>query len=359
MIFTSFLVGFREDFSANSRIMYTEHFCNRIHGAWLALRDEHGVKAFIRRRFKCGRRIVDKIANPDYVWTPRFVPINHALDQRRKEVKNIWRVTKEKGGRRYKAFGSAAEIQKELINRGIHTSKSTVRRDLHALGLKPRVRRPTPTRDRVQLAQKKRFCRRHAKRTNPRRVMFTDESWLTCNEFTGRVQWCAKGEKPFPLERKARWNVPSVMIWAAVGVGYKSPIVIFPSTRADADGEPRTFRLSADDYVRRCLSRVAGELSNPLKKWILLHDGARSHVARQTKAYLARKGIEWLDDFPPYCPDLNMIEAVWKELIVRVGAKCPTTLDALVTAIKEAWDELPQRVVDAHCMHWSNVLLQN
>lgn len=200
------------------------------------------------------------------------------------------------------------------------------------------------------------FKTRHMNRTPGNRVMFTDESWLTCNEFTGRWQWVAPGEQPLQIERKARWNVPSVMIWAAVGVGFKSRLVMFPSKQLDEDGHPSIFRLNAQSYIRRCLSTVCQELTNPRKQWILLQDGARSHVAKETKAYLKRKGIKYLEDFPPYSPDLNMIEAVWKELITRVGAKSPTTAEELMQAAKEAWDELPQRVIDAHCRHWDNAL---
>ena len=186
--------------------------------------------------------------------------------------------------------------------------------------------------------------------------MFVDECWITCNEHTGRWQYCKPGELPHPIERKARWNVASVMIFSAVGYNYKGPLFIFPSKCLDDDGETRQYRLDASRYIKQCLAKISGELTNPRKHWILLQDGARSHVAKETQAYLKRKGIRWLEDFPPYSPDLNMIESVWKELISAVGEKNPMTMEELMQDAKQAWQDIPQRVINAHCDHWKKAL---
>ena len=72
--------------------------------------------------------------------------------------------------------------------------------------------------------------------------------------------------------------------------------------------------------------------------------------------YLARKRIDVLADWPPYCPDLNAIERIWKELNARVGARCPMTMAELVTAAKEEWEALPQSVINSHCAHFPKQL---
>jgi transposase len=123
-------------------------------------------------------------------------------------------------------------------------------------------------------------------------------------------------------------------------------LILLPAKREE-DGEVRAFRLDAASYVRRCLQYVIPEIQR--RKLVFQQDGARSHVAKITRAYLHRKKVKWLDDWPPYSADLNMIEPIWKELNTRVGERCPLTLEELVKAAKEAWEELPQEVINAHC----------
>jgi transposase len=178
--------------------------------------------------------------------------------------------------------------------------------------------------------------------------VFSDESWLCCNERTGRIQWAEKKQDVLGMERKARWNVPSIMVWGCVGYNFKGPLIVFPS-KMQKDGELRQFRLDADSYVRRCLSAVVPRLVR--EKRIFQQDGARSHAAKRTTDYLKSKKVEVLADWPPYSPDLNAIERIWKELNARVGARCPMSAQELTTVALEEWEALPQSVINAHCAH--------
>ena len=67
--------------------------------------------------------------------------------------------------------------------------------------------------------------------------------------------------------------------------------------------------------------------------------------------YLASKQVEVLADWPPYSPDLNAIERIWKELNARVGARCPVKMEKLTRVAQEKWKVLPQVVINAHCQH--------
>lgn len=164
----------------------------------------------------------------------------------------------------------------------------------------------------------------------------------------------AKSRKDvLPMEKKARWNVASIMVWGCVGYNWKSPLVIFPS-KTNVDGELKQFRLDAASYVRRCLSTVSKQLVE--EKRLFQQDGARSHAAKSTKEYLQKKGVELLDPWPPYSPELNAIERVWKELNARVGERCPMSVPELIAATKEAWEEIPQEVINAHCQHFRTQL---
>ncbi|MDO9352167.1 MAG: transposase, partial [Solirubrobacteraceae bacterium] len=256
--------------------------------------------------------------------------------------------------RKWKTYGAAPALCRALQAQfRIKVSARTVNRDLTFMGLHARVRRPIPTRDREELQAKRAFAREH-RNTNHRTIAFSDESWITCNECTGRYEYVKKGQKPFPLERRARWNTPSAMVWACVAHNYKSPLIVFPSRMEDNDGELRTFRLDAANYVRRCLSVVVPTLLQ--RKLTLMQDGARSHVAKRTKSYLAKKKLPYLKNWPPYSPDLNMIEPLWKELNCRIGELCPQTQAELLKAAKKAWEALPQSVINSHVANWKTAL---
>jgi transposase len=54
-------------------------------------------------------------------------------------------------------------------------------------------------------------------------------------------------------------------------------------------------------------------MKNPLKHLIIILDNARSHNARQTRAFAQLLDIS-LIFLPPYSPDLNPIEYVWKSI---------------------------------------------
>ncbi|MDP3595106.1 transposase [Phenylobacterium sp.] len=192
------------------------------------------------------------------------------------------------------------------------------------------------------------FARKH-RNTDWRRIVFTDESWLCCNERTGKIHWARTRAEVLAMEKKARWNVPSIMIWGCIGYNYKSELIVFPSKQS-VDGEMKQFRLDSFAYVRRCLSTVAPSLAKTTR--LFQQDGARSHAAKHTLQYLKRKGVALLEPWPPYSPELNAIERIWKEMNVRVGARCPMTMDELMVAAKEAWAELPQSVINAHCKHF-------
>ena len=112
---------------------------------------------------------------------------------------------------------------------------------------------------------------------------------------------------------------------------------------------PGGFRLNAKSYVRRCLSTVSGYLSS--HNALFMHDGARSHTANSTKAYLQRKGIRCLLNFPAHSPDMNPIESIWALLDAKIAEKLTEQTDAaLMAATKAAWEELDQGVINAYVM---------
>ena len=72
--------------------------------------------------------------------------------------------------------------------------------------------------------------------------------------------------------------------------------------------------------------------------FIWMQDNAPPHVSMHTKTYLENKEIRVLE-WPPYSPDLNLIENVWgimSQTIYHQG-KTYTDTDDLWDAIEVAW----------------------
>jgi transposase len=84
---------------------------------------------------------------------PRPRVVTPVITHRRACIHRLWQKVSQSGSRKWKTYGSATALRRALAAQcDIKVSTRTVQRDLHAMGLYARVRRPTPTRDRQELA---------------------------------------------------------------------------------------------------------------------------------------------------------------------------------------------------------------
>ena len=74
--------------------------------------------------------------------------------------------------------------------------------------------------------------------------------------------------------------------------------------------------------------------------WIFQQDNAPAHRSRETLDVLKELGISILGDWPPYSPDLNIIEVVWAIMEARIELLCPKSLEDLKISILETWSKL-------------------
>lgn len=213
--------------------------------------------------------------------------------------------------------------------------------------MRPRV----PTRDVADFSERNAFAKKYRKMSYKKWV-FSDETIVSGNEMTGRTMWCfpekqnkrpGAVERPIPIEKKSRFNVCSVQVWGCVGYGWKSPLVVLPAIRTDAEGDKVAYRLDKRGYVRRCLSKVAAELVS--NAHIFVQDGARCHDNSWVRDYCSRKGIT-VAQLPPYSPDMNMIECIWGLLKKRLGLLYPQDNQDLIAKVKQAWNDIPQADID-------------
>lgn len=269
-----------------------------------------------------------------------------ALKKRAKLLAKISRTTRKVGSRVIPLFPTAPRITarfRVLTGEKIHPT--TCLRLLRSVGYNSyvRPRHPNLKNNERRLAFAKKW-----RRFDSSRIVFSDEHFISTNDNTNRRMIGPCKDDILPREFQRRQNIPNFQIWAAIGVGWRSQLVFFPKVDPDDDSShPGGFRLNADRYVRRCLSKICSHLSG--SNLVFMQDGARCHTARTTLAYLERKGIKFMEDYPSHSPDLNPIESVWALLDTLIAERLTEQSDvALMAAARAAWSEIDQRVIDAH-----------
>jgi transposase/predicted transcriptional regulator len=326
----------------------------------MAMRGDHDLKTIqaIASKLRVSPRTVRKFSRPVKKKKAKKAP-SPTRRERLNALIRLNRMRVKKQHRTFVRYSSAAQLRAALtteIKKLGFTIPSTrqVQRDLRSLGLKPYIRQKVPTRIAADKVSREEFARmmRTWSLKDVRSIVFSDESWLSCCERTGRVQWAKSKDQVLGLEKKARWNSASLLVFAAVGIGYKSALIILPSKTTDEDGEKKTFRLNAETYCKLCIRPIAASL----KGRKLMQDGARSHVARQTIGYLKQRKIDVVEKWPAYSPDWNPIERIWNELKRVVGQRCPLNEEELKQVAREEWERLPQDLIDRHCYHFETQL---
>jgi transposase len=107
---------------------------------------------------------------------------------------------------------------------------------------------------------------------------------------------------------------------------------------------------STQSSVRSFLKRI--RKLNPKERIILILDNFRSHHARTVKAHAKKLNIV-LVFLPPYSPDLNPIEFIWKDVKRAVSAEFIKNPDKLKRIIKNTF------LMCAHRLSYSKSWIKN
>ena len=110
------------------------------------------------------------------------------------------------------------------------------------------------------------------KKKHTRTWVFSDEHKMSVNDFTARTMLLVPGRKVIPRAKQDCRNIPRVMVWAAIGLGVRSPLVVFPQENdADSDNEDartrkRTsaLRPTTIDELARSAKKVWNDLPQSL-----------------------------------------------------------------------------------------------
>jgi hypothetical protein len=131
-------------------------------------------------------------------------------------------------------------------------------------------------------------------------IVFSDES-----------RFCPDSDRRWVRYRRGEWNSTAlrlmtkfpkgVMVWGAIGPGYKSPLI-----RCSAGvGSSEYLRILEESNVVTQCDQLYGH-----RQWLFQQDGAPTHKAGLTLAALFQT-VNVLAGWPPNRCDLNPIEMAW------------------------------------------------
>jgi hypothetical protein len=282
-----------------------------------------------------------------------------AMAERRAATVRVATSVDKRSGRARPKFGTAPKINNEVrIRRKGHdrVSVCTTRRDLKAKGFRSLMRPKRPFDHEKHAVARAVFCKRADWKSVAvtDALVFSDEHFIDSNDHGCRSQWVSERDSLLPVIEMSRFNVASIMIWAAIGVGWRSKIV-FLDWGKDDDGKVQ--RMTAERYVKKCLSTHMTKLQQPGVQF--MQDGARCHTAKSTMKYLAGKKVAVVSGWPAYSPDFNPIEMVWRLLDCAVSELGPArNVEELKGLIERAWYELPQYKLDAFVRHFKSKMAE-
>jgi len=330
------------------------------------------VTEFLNRKRRDGRRVTNAAAARHFKMSPNTVAAIRAGKQRtdmaarteenenspkKKAMLARRALVQELVKKSLTLYGSARQISAELKRRRIkYVSESTINLDLHALGYKSLVRPKVTFCDKKVEDTRAVFANRSMFRTvaQRERIAFSDEHICDTNDRTHRRQWVRTRQQLRRRISMNRYNIPSIQVWGAVAIDWRSELVVIKFEKKDDKGTASN-RMTADRYIEHCLTPVLDDLKK--RNLLFQQDGAACHTAKIVKQFMATNNVPLLQGWPAHSPDLNMIEPIWAELNRRIAAMPRAkNVEELTAQAKRAWKQIPKEVMNAHVRHFGKAL---
>ncbi|GFV78603.1 transposable element Tcb2 transposase [Trichonephila clavipes] len=283
----------------------------------------HHIDDFMRGRIigkiEEGRKITD---------VAREFDIAHSV------VSRLWKSFKTTGmcSRRH----GGGRVRRKQI------SRKTVARRLRGGGLyarRPVVCVPLTRQHRTARLQ---WCREHHNWTEQdwACVLLSDESRFSLSSDCRRqLIWRESGTayRPENIQEKDRYPTCSIMVWAGIMINGRTRLHVV------ANGT-MTGQRYIDEVLLPHVRLFRGADGD---KFVFMDDNATCHRTLAVQDCLDSEGIQRLV-WPARSPDLNPIENVCDALGRQVAGRNypPTNKNALIRALTEEWDKLPQQLLD-------------
>jgi transposase len=255
---------------------------------------------------------------------------------------------------------SASSVSRVLPQEqpGVVASRSTVSRCARAERLIWKMPRTVPLLTAAQRTKRVAFCEYWAQKDPHaiKSIMFSDEK--NFRMFGPTVGAWKQVGVPYPHPVSA--HSPRVLVWGAVGWYGKTPLYMGVNVN-----------VNAASYIGEILEGIWLPFGERVEcehgiSLMLAEDGARPHTANVTRAWheahhtykvVGQPGSACHDRWPPNSPDINgPIENIWGDMAVEVGRQQLSTVDGLMAAIQEAWDNITQDRIDCAVIQWQQRL---
>ncbi len=179
-------------------------------------------------------------------------------------------------------------------------------------------------------------------------VLWSDECSVERSKGV-RQQWVYRTPldkwKPWAIQPNRSGSRCSIMVWAAFDGWHRSDLVF-----CQRDPESARGGVTARSYLQ--LLKV--QLPQLCGEWTMfVHDNAPIHSAGIIQDYLKESGYKTMS-WPPYSPDMNLIEHCWGPLKEKVHELVPDLLDLSKAQAEErlgavlpiAWQAIPRAHMD-------------
>jgi hypothetical protein len=172
--------------------------------------------------------------------------------------------------------------------------------------------------------------------------VFSDESRF-CPRSDNKGVWKRPGDYLYgALAPQDKFPKYSIMIWGAIGIGFKSSLIVF-------DGS-----VTAQAYLEEVTKRFIGEANNiygPFR-WVFVQDGATCHTTPHNIDELTKQCL-LCPSWPPNSPDLNPIEMLWAIMKGRIKWSEIHDRDEAIAKITDAWNAIDMSVINSLCLSFS------
>lgn len=169
---------------------------------------------------------------------------------------------------------------------------------------------------------------------NWRRVIFSDEFRVTLFKCDGRViVWRQDNERYSPacMQMVRPHGGMGLMFWGCIGYGGRGHLV---ETHGNMN------RLRYIDILQNHLMPSAIDIFNqPEPNFVFQQDNAPPHTARDTINWIEQQQFQHME-WPPYSPDMNVIETVWGVIMQKLRADPPQTVADLRNRVMQHWAEV-------------------
>ena len=93
-------------------------------------------------------------------------------------------------------------------------------------------------------------------------------------------------------------------------------------------------------------------------QWYLQQDNARPHIKKYILDAMASLRIQILPGWPPYSPDLNIIETIWAIMKRRIDQQRPQSIDELKQTILNVRENVSYNTINALVAEMPRRLIQ-